>query len=77
MGAQMNEGSAPMMENKDYVRAHHAKLREYKVRPYKEEGEAIGEYAKAMGMSVQGLFLEAVREYMSNHPKENEQRKET
>ena len=68
MGAQMNEGSAPMMENKDYVRAHHAKLKEYKVRPYKDEAERIGEYAAAMGMSVQGLFLEAVREYMNTHP---------
>lgn len=32
-----------------------------------EEGQAIREYAAAHGMSVQGLFLVALREYMENH----------
>lgn len=59
------------MENKDYVKAYHKKLDEYKIRPYKEEGQVIRDYAAKAGMSVQGLFLEAVREYMAAHPIEN------
>lgn len=58
------------MSNKECVRRYHQKLDEFKIRPYAEEGQTIREYAAARGMSVQGLFLEAVREYMKEHPKE-------
>lgn len=55
------------MSNKDCVKRYHQKLDEFKIRPYAEEGQVIREYAAAHGMSVQGLFLEAVREYMERH----------
>lgn len=55
------------MSNADAVKKYHQKLDEFKIRPYAEEGQAIREYAAAHGMSVQGLFLEAVREYMTRH----------
>jgi hypothetical protein len=58
------------MSNKDCVKRYHQKLDEFKIRPYAEEGQTIREYAAAHGMSVQGLFLEAVREYIANHPNE-------
>ena len=77
MRALRNERECPQVENKDYVKAYQAKMDAFKIRPSKEEGQQIREYAAAHSMSVQGLFLEAVREYMSNHQKENEQRKET
>lgn len=60
------------MSNKDCVKRYHQKLDEFKIRPYAEEGQTIREYAAARGMSVQGLFLEAVREYMANHKEELE-----
>ena len=41
---------------------------EFKVRPHIEEGEQIKAYAQARGMSVQSVFLSAVREYIHNHP---------
>ena len=56
------------MSNKDCVKRYHEKLDEFKIRPYANEGQTIREYAATHGMSVQGLFLEAVREYMTNHP---------
>ena len=49
---------------KKYQGAHDA----FKLRPTLAEGQQIREYAAAHGMSVQGLFLEAVREYMTTHP---------
>ena len=55
------------MENKDYVKAYQAKMDAFKIRPSKDEGQTIREYAASHGMSVQGLFLAAVREYMTNH----------
>lgn len=58
------------MENKDYVKAYQAKMDAFKIRPSKDEGQTIREYAATHGMSVQGLFLEAVREYMANHKEE-------
>lgn len=57
------------MGNKERVKRHHEKLDEFKIRPYTDEGQTIREYAAAHGMSVQGLFLVAVREYMAAHPK--------
>ena len=36
-----------------------------KIRPLKDEGQAIRDYATEHGCSVQALFLEAVREYMA------------
>lgn len=65
-GTHPKKGSTPM-SNADAVRKHHQKLDEFKIRPYAEEGQTIREYAAAHGMSVQGLFLEAVREYMKRH----------
>lgn len=55
------------MSNADAVKKYHQKLDEFKIRPYTDEGQTIREYAAAHGMSVQGLFLEAVREYMERH----------
>lgn len=55
------------MSNADAVKKYHQKLDEFKIRPYTDEGQTIREYAAAHGMSVQGLFLEAVREYMTRH----------
>ena len=41
-----------------------AKLDQIMVRPYKEEGQLIREFASAAGQSVQGYILQAVRERM-------------
>ena len=68
MGAHKTKGSAPDMENKDNVKAYQARMDAFKIRPSKDEGQQIREYAAAHSMSVQGLFLEAVREYMTTHP---------
>ena len=43
---------------------HQAKLDQIMVRPYKEEGQLIREFATAAGQSVQGYILQAVRERM-------------
>ena len=59
------------MSNKECVKRYHQKLDEFKIRPYAEEGQTIREYAAAHGMSVQGLFLEAVREYIKRHEEDN------
>lgn len=48
---------------KKYQGAHDA----FKLRPTLAEGQAIRAYAAAHNMSVQGLFLVAVREYMAAH----------
>lgn len=44
------------------------KCMEFKVRPRKKEGQEFKDYAQATGTSVQQLFLQAVREYMTRHP---------
>lgn len=59
------------MSNAEAVKRYHQKLDEFKIRPSKDEGQTIREYAAAHGMSVQGLFLEAVREYMERHEEGN------
>ena len=46
---------------KKYQEAHDA----FKLRPTLAEGQQIRAYAAAHNMSVQGLFLEAVRVYMA------------
>ena len=43
---------------------HQAKLDQIMVRPYKEEGQRIREFAAAAGQSVQRYILQAVRERM-------------
>ena len=53
---------------------HQAKLDQIMVRPYKEEGQLIREFAAAAGQSVQRYILEAVRERMD---REKNQRKTT
>lgn len=59
-----------MSKNSEAVKKHYAeKCDAFKIRPHKEEGQTIRAYAAAHNMSVQGLFLEAVREYMASHPK--------
>lgn len=67
MGVHTKRKEVPQMSNADAVKKYHQKLDEFKIRPYADEGQTIREYAAAHGMSVQGLFLEAVREYMENH----------
>lgn len=56
------------MGNKEAVKKYQSKMDAFKVRPSAEDGQRIREYAAETGKSVQGLFLEAVREYMTNHP---------
>ena len=57
-----------MSKNSEAVKKHYAeKCDAFKIRPHKEEGQTIREYATAHNMSVQGLFLVAVREYMAAH----------
>ena len=72
MGAHINRKEVSPMGNKERVKRHHEKLDEFKIRPYTDEGQTIREYAAAHGMSVQGLFLESVREYMAKHKEELE-----
>lgn len=60
------------MENKEAVKKYQSKMDEFKIRPSAEEGQIIRKYAADTGISVQGLFLEAVREYMENHKEEIE-----
>ena len=64
------EKEVPTMSNAEAVKKHHAKLDDLRIRPYKEEGQVIREWASAHGMSVQRLFLDAVKEYMENHKEE-------
>ena len=71
MGAHIKQKEVPPMSNKECVKRYHQKLDEFKIRPYAEEGQTIREYAAAHGMSVQGLFLEAVREYIKRHEEDN------
>lgn len=59
-----------IMSNSNAVKRYHAKLDEFKIRPYKEEGQIIRKYAADHEMSVQTLFLTSVREYMHNHSDE-------
>ena len=59
------------MGNAEAVKRYHQKLDEFKIRPYTDEGQAIRAYAAAHGISVQALFLEAVREYIANHQVED------
>ena len=67
MGVHTQRKEVPPMSNADAVKKYHQKLDEFKIRPYAEEGQTIREYAATHRMSVQGLFLEAVREYIENH----------
>lgn len=67
MRAHTNEKETITMTNAEAVKRHHAKLDEFKIRPYKDEGQKIRDWASAHGMSVQRLFLDAVAEYMENH----------
>ena len=55
------------MTNAEIVKRHHAKLDEFKIRPYLEEGKKIREYAETKGMSINALFMLALKEYMENH----------
>lgn len=72
IGAHIERKEVPLMGNKERVKRHHEKLDEFKIRPYTDEGQTIREYAATHGMSVQGLFLVAVREYIENHKEENQ-----
>ena len=71
MGVHIERKEVPPMSNKDCVKRYHQKLDEFKIRPYTDEGQTIREYAAAHCMSVQGLFLEAVREYIKRHEEDN------
>lgn len=70
MKAHIIKKEVPNMSNAEAVKRYHQKLDEFKIRPYADEGQAIRAYAAAHGVSVQALFLDAVREYISNHPNE-------
>ena len=69
MGAHITKEDATM-SNAERTKRHHAKLDEFKIRPYIEEGQEIRAFAERAGLSVNGLFMEAVREYMNNHKEE-------
>ena len=58
---------AATMGNLEAVKKYQASRDAFKIRPTAEEGESIRAYATAHNMSVQGLFLVAVREYMAAH----------
>lgn len=58
------------MANIDAVKKYQASRDAFKIRPTAEEGQTIREYAAAHNMSVQWLFLVALREYMERHPME-------
>ena len=53
-----------IMTNAEAVKRHHAKLDEFKIRPYKDEGQKIREAASKAGKSVQSYILDAVRTQM-------------
>ena len=54
--------------NREAVKTfYREKCMEFKVRPRKEDGQAIKDYAQSIDMSVQKFFLEAVKEYMARH----------
>lgn len=55
---------AATMGNAEAVKKYRQKLDEFKIRPRKEEGQVIRQYAADKGISVQELFLTAVREHM-------------
>lgn len=55
------------MSNADAVKRYQASRDAFKIRPTADEGRKIREYAAAHNMSVQGLFLTALREYMERH----------
>lgn len=57
------KGAAPMA-NKDAVKKYQAKMDEIKIRPSKEEGNAIRAAAAAAGLSVQAYALQAIRAQM-------------
>lgn len=67
MGVHIDGKEVSPMSNADAVKRYHQKLDEFKIRPYADEGQEIRAYAAAHGVSVQSLFLEAVREYMTRH----------
>lgn len=67
MRVHTNEKETLDMNNSAAVKKYMAKLDEFKIRPYKDEGQKIRDWASAHGMSVQRLFLDAVAEYMTNH----------
>lgn len=70
MGVHTKRKEVPPMSNADAVKKYHQKLDEFKIRPYTDEGQEIRAYAAAHGVSVQALFLDAVREYIANHKEE-------
>ena len=53
---------AALMANKDAVKKYQQSRDAFKIRPTKEEGEAIRAAAAASGTSVQAYILAAVRE---------------
>lgn len=68
MTANKQQEAAKVSKNSEAVKKHYAeKCDAFKIRPHKEDGQTIREYATAHNMSVQGLFLVAVREYMAAH----------
>ena len=58
------------MTRAEITKKHHSKLDEFKIRPYLEEGKKIREYAESKGMSINALFMLALKEYMENHKDE-------
>ena len=68
--SSLREVNTMSMTNAEIVKRHHAKLDEFKIRPYLEEGKKIREYAEAKGMSINALFMLALKEYMENHKDE-------
>jgi hypothetical protein len=68
MAANERQEAAKVSKNSEAVKKHYAeKCDAFKIRPHKDEGQQIREFATAHNMSVQGLFLVAVREYMAAH----------
>ena len=57
------------MANKvEYVKKYQERRDAIMLRPSKEDGQIVRSYAKAKGMSVQGLVMQVVLAYIENNP---------
>lgn len=59
-----------MANTKEYVKRYQAKRDAIMLRPSKEDGIKVREAAADAGMSVQAFVMQAVFEYIANHPEE-------
>ena len=70
MTVKQQPKEAALMANKDAVKKYQQARDAFKIRPTKEEGEAIRAAAAASGTSVQAYVLTAVREKIDREKSE-------